>query len=120
MARMADKSSGRQSRWMEMADPGPAFPGVASQSIMPRKFRPMATRIIHDNPTLVVAFSFVPVVFCPCGRERQKTPAKAAPRFAVRVEDSSRDTRSAAFVPKIAYIVNFRVGDEARLASRSF
>ena len=35
-----------------------------------------------------------------------------APRFAVRVEDRSRDTRSAAFVPKIACGVNVDVGDE--------
>lgn len=59
-----------------MSDPGPAFPDVASQSIMPLKFRRMATRIIHDNPTLVVAFSSVPVVFSPCGLERQKLRQK--------------------------------------------
>lgn len=35
-----------------------------------------------------------------------------APRFAVRTDYSSRDTRSAAFVPKIACVINFGVGDE--------
>ena len=109
---MADESSGRQGRWMEMHNPGPAFPGVTSQSIVPRKFRRMATRITHDNPTPVVAFSFVPVVFCPCGLERQKLRRKRlrVSRFgwktAFGIHDLLRSFRKSP-------VVNFGVGGEA-------
>ena len=41
---MADESSGRQGWWMEMADLWSAFPGVASQGIVPRKAHRRATR----------------------------------------------------------------------------